>query len=276
MLGFVVPIKSRKISKSWDNLSLLFERTARSMCNQTNPDFRMIVVCQEKPNIKFEHPNLHYLTVDMGLPVPTTIVEKRVDKMYKIIAGVRLAKEMGCSHIMQADGDDCVSRCLADLVAQNKSVDGYFFKKGYVYNHNSNVMKVMRKGFHLYCGTTHIIRSDLYDTSEDTLGRIPESITSPSQIPKDIHDFYYCHRYFGSAVESKGAHLEPLPFLGSIYILGNRENLSSEDLVNMEKRKNMSFKVRLLNLKASLLDYRKLTPKIREEFGLYDIELINP
>ncbi|BDT11488.1 hypothetical protein N39L_12110 [Limnospira platensis NIES-39] len=38
----------------------------------------------------------------------------------------------------------------------------------------------------------------------------------------------------------------------------------------------MSLKVRLLNLKASLLDYRKLTPAIRQEFGLYDLELINP
>ncbi|UWU48472.1 hypothetical protein APLC1_3267 [Limnospira platensis C1] len=46
MLGFFIPIKSRKISKSWDNLSLLLERTARSMCNQTHPDFRIIVVCQ--------------------------------------------------------------------------------------------------------------------------------------------------------------------------------------------------------------------------------------
>lgn len=275
MLGFVVPIKSRKISKSWDNLSLLFERTAKSICNQTHPDFRMIVVCQEQPNIKFEHPNLQYLTVDLGLPVPTTIVEKRVDKMYKIIAGVRWAKEIGCAHIMLADGDDCVSRCLADFVAQNKSVYGYFFKRGYCYN-NSNVIKIMRKGFHHYCGTTHIIRSDLYDVSEATLARIPDSITSPNQIPQDIHDFYYCHRYFARAVESKGGHLEPLPFVGSIYILGNRENLSSEDIINIEKRKNMSLKVRLLNLKASLLDYRKLTPEIRQEFGLYDLELINP
>ncbi|MBS0016492.1 MAG: hypothetical protein KFF72_09060 [Arthrospira sp. SH-MAG29] len=75
MLGFVVPINSRKISKSWDNLSLLFERTAKSMCNHTHPDFRMIVVCQYQPHIKFEHPNLQYLTVDLGLPVPIILLE---------------------------------------------------------------------------------------------------------------------------------------------------------------------------------------------------------
>lgn len=29
MLGFVVPLKSAKVSKSWEQVSQLFERTAR-------------------------------------------------------------------------------------------------------------------------------------------------------------------------------------------------------------------------------------------------------
>ena len=276
MLAFVVPIKSRKVAKSWSNTCLLLERTARSICHQTHPDFRMIVVCQERPEIKFEHPKIQYLEMNVDMPVPTTIVEKRVNKMHKIIAGICLAKASGCSHIMVTDGDDCVSKSLAGLVAPNQSVNGYFLKAGYIYYGDHDVIKVMRKGFHHYCGTSHIIKSDLYDVSEKNLARIPSSITSHYQIPQDIHDLYYCHRYFAGALEAKGFKLEPLPFLGSIYVLSNGENLSSEDQHTIEKRKRSSLKSRLLKLKASLFDYRPLTPQLRDEFGFYDLELVNP
>lgn len=274
MLAFVVPIKSPKVSKSWKNVEQLFERTAQSICNQTNSNFRVIVVCDEKPNIEFDHPNLQYMTLE-GLPIPTTTDEKLWDRMNKFIVGIRLAKEMGCSHIMMADADDCVSKFLADFISKNERSYGYFLKRGYFYNHNSNVIKVMRKGFHQYCGTSHIVRSDLYDVSDETLSKIPARITSRSQIPKDIHDLYFSHRDVTKAVESKGGTLEPLPFFGAVYILGNNENMSSEDVVNIEKRKRMSLKSRLLRIKASLFDRRKLTPEIREEFGLYNISTVN-
>lgn len=175
------------------------------------------------------------------------------------------------------DADDCVSKFLADFVLSNqKQSCGYFMQRGYVYQNNSNIIKVMRKGFHQYCGTSHIIRSDLYDVSDETLSKIPARITSRSQIPKDIHDLYFSHRDVTKAVESKGRTLEPLPFFGAVYILGNNENMSSEDVVNIEKRKRMSLKSRLLRIKASWFDRRKLTPEIREEFGLYDVVTADP
>lgn len=270
MLGFVVTIKSPKVSNSWETVCQLFERTAKSICNQTNFNFTLIVVCHEKPQIEFEHSNLQYITV-ADLPIPTTLIEKRLDRMHKFIKGIRLAQELGCSHIMGADSDDCVSKYLANFISKNKQSHGYFLKKGYWYQNNSNVIKEMRKGFHEGCGTTHIIRSDFYDVSDQTLARIPAQISSEDQIPTDIYDLYYNHRYYTRGVESKGGSLEPLPFFGAIYIRETNENLSSEDLVNVEKHKNVSLKSRLLRMKAHLFDCRKLTPEIREEFGLYNL-----
>lgn len=270
MLGFIVPIKSQKVSKSWANMSLLFERTARSICNQEHPDFQMIAVCQEKPDITFEHPKFQYLVMNLDLPVPTSIVERRADKMRKLIAGIRLAKENGCSHIMITDADDCVSKFLAGWIAQNQSAAGYFFKRGYVHHEHSNLVRVMRKGFHRYCGTTHIIRSDLYDVSAENLARIPEVITSTNDIPSDLHDLYYCHRSFIKAIEAQGHSLQPLPFAGSVYILSNGENISYDHLATLKQK--ISLKSRLLRAKSYITDRRRLTPELREEFGLYDID----
>jgi hypothetical protein len=68
MLTFIVPIKSRKIANSWTLVSQLAERTLRSICNQTSSNFRVVVVCNEKPDIQFEHPHIDYIQVDFLIP----------------------------------------------------------------------------------------------------------------------------------------------------------------------------------------------------------------
>ena len=68
MLVFVIPVKSPLVSKSWNRFSKLFERCIQSVCNQTSPDFRVIVVCNEKPNTQFNHPHIQYIEVDFPPP----------------------------------------------------------------------------------------------------------------------------------------------------------------------------------------------------------------
>ena len=142
MLGFVVPLKSAKVSKSWEQVSQLFERTARSICNSTNPNFKVVVVCHEKPNINFEHSNLQYIKVD--IPIPTTFVEKRGDKMHKFIRGIRLAKDLGCSYIMMVDADDCISKLLTDFILKSQPSYGYFMNRGYCYSENNQFIGVRK------------------------------------------------------------------------------------------------------------------------------------
>ncbi len=271
MLGFVVPLKSAKVSKSWEQVSQLFERTARSICNSTNPNFKVVVVCHEKPKINFEHPNLQYITVD--LPVPTTFVEKRADKMHKIIRGIPVAKDLGCSYIMMVDADDCVSKFLTEFILKSKQSYGYFLNRGYLYNENNHFLRLRRKGFNAYCGSSHIIKSDLYDVSDQMLLRLPTKISDINLIPKDIYDLYYMHPKIVPFFKSREIILEPLPFLGAIYILGNLENFSSSN-PGFAKQK-VSLKQRLLKIKHRLFDTRILTPDIREEFGLYKLDTLD-
>ncbi len=270
MLCFVVPLKSSQVSQSWPTVSQLFERTVKSLCRQTNPNFRVIVVCNEKPEIKFQHPNLEYIQI--ALPqVPTTMAERRFDKMQKFLIGIRRAKEMGCSHIMLTDSDDCVSRSLAEFVVNNPQADGYFFKQGYIYKNNQKRIQIEKKRFNMYCGTSHIIKSDWYDVSEENLARIPNSISTDRQLPRDILHLYYRHRYFADAFKSQGANLQPLPFLGSVYILGNSENISTLDSKRIQSQTKLSLRGRLSKLRSYLFYRPRLTPELRDEFGLYDI-----
>ena len=95
---FIIPVKSAVISPSWDKFSKIFERTVRSVCQQTDQDFKVVVVCHEKPITAFKHPNIHYVHVDFPPPTPEATKDfkeffslKRADKSKKVIAGFEYA-----------------------------------------------------------------------------------------------------------------------------------------------------------------------------------------
>ena len=277
MLGFVVPIKSPKVSSSWQSVSIVFERTARSICQQTHPNFKVVVVCHEPPNMGFTHPNLEYILAD-DLPIPETWDQKHGDKMYKFVRGIRRAKSLGCSHVMLVDSDDCISNRLVEYMVDKTDSPGYFFNKGYFYKDNSRTLRLVPKQFHKICGTSHIINSKFYDISDAELNQLPDQIHSRSKLPKHIHDLYYAHGHFVNGVRSKGGTLNPLPFPGSAYMLGNTENISltSTDYIQ-RRRKNgkpaLSLKDVLVKFRDNVLYRRPLTKSLREQFGIYDINL---
>ena len=277
MLGFVVPIKSPKVSSSWQSVSMIFERTARSICQQTHPNFKVVVVCHEPPNICFTHPNLEYILAD-DLPIPETWYHKRGDKMHKVLRGIRHAKGLGCSHIMLVDSDDCISNRLVEYMADKTDSPGYFFNKGYFYNDNSRTLRLVPKRFHKTCGTSHIINSKFYDISDAELNQLPNLVYAKSKLPKHIYDLYCTHGRFVEAVQAKGGTLKPLPFAGSIYILGNTENLSVTSPSYRQRRQRdlqqaLSINDMLVKFRDNVLYRRPLTKSLREQFGIYDINL---
>ncbi|MFE1748808.1 glycosyltransferase family A protein [Coleofasciculus sp. H7-2] len=70
MIVFVVPLRSQQSSNSWDRVLKLFERCIKAICNQTSPDFRVIVICHKNPHIEFNHSHITYIEVDLPPPAP--------------------------------------------------------------------------------------------------------------------------------------------------------------------------------------------------------------
>ena len=156
MLLFVIPLRSPKVSKSWELVCKLLERTLKSECNQTSPDFRVIVVCHEKPQIEFNHPNVTYLEVDFPVPAQD-YKSKSLDKGRKILWGLFHGRQFNPSHTMIVDADDCVSKNIAELVNQNPQSNGWFVNQGYVYQTGSKFIYLRRKAFNKLCGTSNIV-----------------------------------------------------------------------------------------------------------------------
>ncbi|MGV0023749.1 hypothetical protein [Phormidesmis priestleyi] len=256
MLVFIVPIKSPKVAASWERVCQLFERCVRSICSQTSTDFQIIAVCNEKPKIDFDHPNLHYLEVDLPQPGKGHPA-KDVDKAKKIIAGLVAAQQFSPSHSMAVDADDCVSQHLAKFVSEYPDHQGWFVDRGYVYQEDSSLIYLRKSSFQHWCGTCRIVRYD-FDA-------LLEAMNDRSD---DLISFYANHKDLISIASRSKKSLERLPFTGVIYIIGNRENIYQKGfhVLHSANRGKLFFKLK------DMLSYRPVTRQIREEFGLYSIE----
>jgi hypothetical protein len=254
MLVFIIPLKSPKVASSWQLVTQLFERCIRSVCQQNSPDFKAIVVCNEKPKINFSHPNLIF--IEQNFPIPdANYPAKEFDRTRKIVTGILRAKELGATHIMAVDADDCVSKYLTQFVIDRSQKPGWIIKRGYYYQEGNKLIRIMRKGFDSYCGTSTIVRTDLYNFDK----------MSDRDVLCNIFYKHYRHREIQKTIEEKGFRLEPLPFEGAIYITDNGENIYHGVETKTHK---ISLKSRVLRLKA-ILDNRLITPDLREQFGLY-------
>ena len=248
MLIFVVPLKSPEVANCWRRVCQLFERTVRSLCHQTSNDFKVIVVCHGKPDINFSHPNVIYLEVDFPLPKhKNRIARGDTDKGRKIFKGLIHAKEFSPSHTMIVDADDCVSRRLAEFVSQHHESNGWFVNCGYKYQENSPYIYLKQNNFYRMCGSCNILRYDL--------NFLPEN----PEYNRGYGYYKYClvHAKVKEVLAEKHLPIQPLPFLGAVYVINTGDNISGN-----ENKLNFHW-----------LNRRKLTTVIQEEFGLYPLDL---
>ena len=249
MLVFIVPLQSRAISRDWTRVSQLAERTLRSICAQIGQSFRVVLVCNERPQMCFTHSAVTIIEEDF--PIPGEKREERmVDKSRKILRGFVHARTWAPFHVMLVDADDCVSRRLAGFVAQHADYPGWYCEQGYVHDQGSQWI-LRKKRFHLFCGSSHILRCSAED--------LPSTVDAPAS---DYWILSHGHPEIVEFMKEKKTPLAPLPFIGTVYNTATGENYAGSTLNNWFSRRMILQK---------FLHFRPLTKKIRREFGLTEL-----
>ncbi len=267
MLLFLVPLKSSKISNSWDKTCRLLERALKSMCAQTSADFRVLVVCHEQPDLEFQHPQIEFLSVDFPAPNPINYEDKypmreaRRDKHRKVLTGLLHSHQHPPSHVMLVDADDLVSNSLAAFVSQNKTEPGWYIEKGFEYFEGSGQMFPITERFYGKCGSSHIVRFDIL-----------EKIAQTTSI-EEIHHRFLHHQDVRKFVDQQGFSLSPLPFPGAVYITNHGDNMWASQGTLLKRygqtpQAFISFHIRKL-IKGILS--KKKDADLIKEYGLYDL-----
>jgi len=263
MLVFIIPVKSKKVAKSWTELSKLFDRCLRSVCNQTSQNFKVIVVCNEKPITSFEHPNVEYLLVDFP-PPGADYAAKGDDRAKRVFVGLFALKDLQPSHVMSVDSDDCVSKHIAEFVNQNPDKNGWFVEQGYEYDEGSSKILVRKEGIYRICGTCNIINYRLF--------KLPPQILPYDQLT-GFDRFLNGHVHAKQDLAEQGTPLEPFPFPAVVYVRDNiGESMSMQESFIAKLKRNPKETLRgVKKLLVAPFNEQILTKQFQEEFGLYPL-----
>ncbi len=241
MTLFLVPIPHPLSCRSYSRTVSLFEDTLRSICAQLNSDFHVLVICNERPPVRFDHPSVEYLLVDFdpvpphaagiridegsGLQIRFSDRQARTDKGCRFFMGIQHARRLRPSHVMFVDDDDFVSNRISAFVQRHRAENGWFLRDGYLYSAGSTRMATM-SNFNKKCGSGEILPF--------------EPLLWPEELPMDATkteilarvDNYHLkqvlggHRRAPSYFARRGRRLEPLPFPGAVWHVNHGSNHS--------------------------------------------------
>jgi len=259
MLTFIVPVKSERVSSDWPSFCKLFEATLKSICNQTDQDFKVVAVCHEIPVLDFTHKNIHFVQVEFEPPIKgekesnkNINIRREIDKGKKLKIGAAYALEnFNTDYIMTVDSDDYISNRIAAHINQSKNdVPGWYIKRGFIHMDGRNFLISTCK-FSYLCGSSVIVKPNYlkYFFEVDPI-------------------LYFDHRL---TVLNNDINLSVLPFYGGIYSVANGENHLMNDS-NIKKFNNRKGWLRTSALKRivqriSTYRFKFITEKIRNEFS---------
>jgi glycosyltransferase involved in cell wall biosynthesis len=262
VLTFVIPLRHPRNSTNWPALKRRLTDTVRSIAGQDDVRWRAIIVANEGSDLPPLPDKFKVKKVDFP---PNPMFERgdndleafrdtfRMDKGRRVLAGLLEADKTG--YVMIVDDDDFVSCRLTSFVASHLGENGWYVRDGYIWGDGGRLIYEYAD-FSKFCGTSHIIRTALYE--------LPRSVEAAD--PDYIRKICGSHIFIREHLEKRGDPLQPLPFIGAIYRVGHAgahsksRGLIKQIFINRETLKNP------LKLLARLVRMRLLDADVRRHF----------
>jgi hypothetical protein len=248
MILFGIPLKAKAVSRNWELVTTLFNRTVWSLYNQTCPEFRIVVACHDVPRLNRNYDDrLEFISVTF--PFPRTVDEQMTDKGYKVHMIGKRFMELGGGFGLIADADDLYSNRLAQFVKENPGQNGWVTRTGYEYIWNKEILKLSLKH-----PPQPIVNYRLTDLPADD---------DDAATPCNINAKYLIKKSHGDIPEIcriEGRPLKSLPFIGHVYVKYHGESLSVAKGDESALRRTLRFFM-------PKIDPRK-NQKVRKEFSI--------
>lgn len=271
ILTFVIPVRHPANARDWGELKTNLGATLRSISNQKEKNWRAIIVANHGSDLPTLPAGVGVKWVDFP---PNALHERgsahheqfleavRLDKGRRILAGMIDAG--ATDYFMVTDDDDLVSSELTGFVTKHRGHNGWFFRHGYIWSPGRSLL-YRHPDFSMVCGTSHIVRADLFE--------LPQSVGEASE--EYIKSMLGSHIFITKYLVQKGTPLASLPFVGAVYRTGH---------VGAHSRSKDVFSTYLMHawllkspgeLSRRLFRLRHLGKAIRDEFFGRDSALVN-
>ena len=262
LLTFVIPVRHQDNAADWGLLKRRLRQTIQSVSAQDSSGWRGIVVANEGADLPPMPPNWDIVRVtfapnplhEQGGAAKETFYDAfRLDKGRRVLSGMMAARDS--AYFMIVDDDDFVSRHLVSYVGANKGQIGWQITDGYIWEEGA-VMVFLHEDFSRICGTSHIIRNDIYD--------LPESFAAASE--EYMKFMFGSHVALPGKLKQAGTPLPALPFPGAVYRIGHAgaHSKSSGLMAQVFSRENRDRTWLQSVLRLSRI--RLLTPSLHREF----------
>lgn len=270
MIIFVIPLKAEATSSNWANCVERLKQTVFSCINQTNPNFRVLIFCDQKIDLGIDDDRCEFL-VSNDIPLPMSWEEKVRNKSWKqLVAAVRIREilfeqdhpENGI-YVMPVDADDLVSSRLAQFAEEHQNESGFVSEYGYVWHEGKTYMQLY-KDMHRYCGSCNVIK--MYP--EDLPEKMPAATKDcyDPEICRVLTNRYIIRRDHGKVVDmfaAKGRPFAICPFPTTIYRLSTGDNISAE-VTRLGPGLHLGVRLKEINP----FDKCLITMKLKREFNL--------
>jgi hypothetical protein len=262
LLTFVIPVRHQDNSKDWARLKANLKQTIASIAAQTNPNWRAVIVANEGADLPAVPAGFEIARVNFP---PNSMHEKkgddkeafydafRIDKGRRVLKGMLQVRDS--AFYMIVDDDDFVSNGLVEFVAEHKTANGWKITEGYVWGDGGKLLFI-HNDFANFCGTSLIIRSDLYS--------LPDSFEAASD--EYIKNMLGSHVKIGNILAEQGNPLANLPLLGAVYRIGHAGAHSKSPKIIRLYYLNKYLILRPHKLLGNLLKLRFVTTAFKKEY----------
>jgi hypothetical protein len=233
MLTFVTSLRHPHNSNDYGRVESLLAETLRSVTQQDSDAYRVVVVGNQAPSIPLP-PKVRFVEVDFEPPSRTSGPQTGheavlLDKGTKLAVGVLAARDDDPSHIMVFDADDYLSRRIAGTVeGADPRADGWYIDQGYIYSPTRHAVRP-HNNFNYRCGTSHIVRTDLYRLPADLSERSTQTELL-ERAQDSVSNLLGSHMSIKKRFDAEGTPLRRLGYRGAVYNVGTGENHSGKGL----------------------------------------------
>jgi len=245
---FCIPLMPKANASDWGQVSRVFNQTLRSLDNQTNKSFQVLLAAQDMPELAPDL-KLDVVHLESRWTVEDIASAKLRDKRRKRTLLLRAVRERGGGYVMMLDADDLLSNQLVGYVLEDRDPNGYLVETGYAYDWKANLIApipgVWGKGFDNVCGSCSVI-----NFRPDDLPPLPDDDGTVDYLSKHLNQ----HSHWKHVMREAGRPLKPLPFPAAVYVLNHDNNLHYSLAHNRQDAIPRKIRARQIPLSPALVE----------------------